>query len=97
MAISNDYFRSFRLIKGITSVILTSRLVATAANVPVRKRRETLRIKLRDLLEKGEYKGIICRDFYSLSKPQLVKPLCLNVYATQLPIKVIIVSDVIIK
>lgn len=96
MAISNDNVRSFRLIKGITSVILTPRLVATA-KVAVRKRHETLRIKLRDLLEKGEYKGIVCRDFYSLSKPQLVKPLCLNLYATQLPIKVIIVSDVIIK
>lgn len=56
-----------------------------------------LEVKLRDLLEKGEYKGTVCRDIYSLSKPQLVKPLCLYLYATQLPIKVIIVSDVFIK
>lgn len=46
------------------------------------ERHETLRVKLRDLLENGEYKGTVCRDFYSLSKPQLVKPLCLFIRYT---------------
>lgn len=51
--------------------------IVAAAYMKVIKTQETCGVKLRDLLEKGGYKGIVCREFYSLSKPRLVKPLCL--------------------
>lgn len=62
-----------------------------------KKDHETTRIKLRDLLEKGGYKGTICRSFYSLSKPQQVQVLSFYMYTLRNFQSIIIVSDVIIK